>query len=106
MQKIKQQFITNLLPNYCIKILIKNTLKKLTELLIIKKMQKLFTEMEQIIENKIDAKKDVLATKEDIAAIKIEIVNTKTDLLKWIVSLFLSLFVTMGLMIIGLYFKK
>jgi hypothetical protein len=36
-----------------------------------------------------------LASKEDLA-------NTKTDMIKWFVSLFLAL----ALMIIGLYFKK
>jgi hypothetical protein len=51
-------------------------------------------------------KEDIATTKEDIASLraelKIDIANSKTDMLKW----FFAFFITLALMIIGLYFKK
>jgi hypothetical protein len=44
----------------------------------------------------------VVATKEDIAILRTEIAASKTDTIKWLV----TLFITLALMIIGLYFKK
>ena len=44
----------------------------------------------------------VLATKEDIGNLRVEIKETKTEMLKW----FVGLFITLAIMIIGLYVKK
>lgn len=46
------------------------------------------------VKNDIDTKVENLATKKDL-------VDTKLDMLKW----FVGLFITLALMIIGLYFK-
>ena len=46
-------------------------------------------------EDKYQQKKDVIATKEDLA-------NVKADMIKW----FFAFFMALALMIIGLYFKK
>ena len=46
-------------------------------------------------EEKYQQKKDVLATKEDLA-------NVKADMIKW----FFAFFMALALMILGLYFKK
>ena len=60
------------------------------------------TEIEQIIEAKINEKKDILATKEDIKNLKVKIAETKVDLIKWVFAFFAAL----SLMIVGLYLKK
>jgi hypothetical protein len=57
--------------------------------------------IEAKIEKTIVDKVDHLATKEDIANIKVDIADAKTDILKWTV----GLFITLALMVIGLYFK-
>lgn len=46
-------------------------------------------------------KEDIADLKEDIANLKVDMENDKTDLLKWTV----GLFITLALMVIGLYFK-
>lgn len=51
---------------------------------------------------KIDEKKDVFLTKDDKVDILEKINQSKTDMLKWMFSIFLAL----ALMIIGLYLKK
>ena len=52
------------------------------------------TEIENIIESRFKLESDRLATKEDLA-------NTKNDIVKWV----FGVFVALALMIIGLYFK-
>jgi hypothetical protein len=46
-----------------------------------------------------EQKKDILATKEDIGFLRKEIAESKTDMIKW----FLAFFITISLMIVGLY---
>jgi uncharacterized Zn finger protein len=38
-------------------------------------------EIEQIVENKVEAKKDVLSTKEDLLNVKTDLLNVKQDLI-------------------------
>ena len=59
-------------------------------------------EIEVVVDNKFDNQKEILATKNDIADVKIEIAQSKNDMIKW----FVAFFVTQALMIIGLYLKK
>lgn len=59
-------------------------------------------EIEVVVDNKFDARKDILSTKEDIIAIRKEISDTKVDLIKWV----FAFFATLAIMIIGLYLKK
>lgn len=42
------------------------------------------------------------ATKEDLALLKQDLANTKVDLIKWV----FAMWVTLALMIVGLYLKK
>jgi hypothetical protein len=49
-----------------------------------------------------EANLKILATKEDIADLKVEIKESKVDILKWVFGVFFALM----LAIIGLYFKK
>jgi hypothetical protein len=49
------------------------------------------TEIEQIIETKILEKKDLLATKEDISQIRIDIEKRFNQLIIWIVGTFIAL---------------
>lgn len=51
--------------------------------------------IEDTIDNKIEGKKDVLLTKDD-----------KVDLIRWMVGLWLTTFVSLAVMIIGLYIRK
>ena len=57
--------------------------------------------LETRVEKKFEESKDTIATKEDIARLEIKIADTKTDMIKW----FVALFVALMLMIVGLYFK-
>ena len=59
-------------------------------------------EIENVVDNKINLQKDVLATKTDISDLRKEISDSKVDTIKWMV----GLFITLALMIIGLYLKK
>lgn len=59
-------------------------------------------EIEVLVDNKFENKKDVLATKEDVANIRLEIKESKLETIKWV----FAFFVTLALMIVGLYFKK
>lgn len=52
-------------------------------------------EIEVVVDNKFDTQKDTLATKQDIA-------ESKVDIIKWV----FAFFVTLALMIVGLYIKK
>ncbi|MGB0884402.1 MAG: hypothetical protein ACPGTG_06745 [Flavobacteriales bacterium] len=54
----------------------------------------------QFVSTKEEAK-EILATKQDIADLRIEIKDTKVDMIKW----YVALFVMLALMIVGLYFK-
>ena len=58
--------------------------------------------LEKKVDQKFDDAKQTLATKEDIANLKAEIANSKTDMVKW----FIALFIPLALMVVGLYFKK
>ena len=52
-------------------------------------------EIETVVDNKFENKKEVLATKLDLAEVKV-------DIIKWV----FAFFVTLALMIAGLYLKK
>jgi hypothetical protein len=41
------------------------------------------SEIEAVVDNKLDQKKDVLATKEDIGNVRREIAEAKADTIKW-----------------------
>ena len=58
--------------------------------------------IENVVDNKFNLQKDVLATKTDISNVRKEISGSKVDTIKWIG----KLFITLALMIIGLYLKK
>ncbi len=63
-------------------------------------------EIEVVVDNKFDNKKDVLSTKEDLAIVKGElqkgISDSKVEIIKWV----FAFFATLALMIVGLYIKK
>lgn len=52
-------------------------------------------EIEVVVDNKFDSTKDILATKQDLA-------ESKVDIIKWMVAMWL----TLALMLVGLYLKK
>lgn len=54
--------------------------------------------IENTVENKFDEKKEVLLTKDD----KVELIKEIRDSIKWMV----GIFITLALMIIGLYIRK
>ncbi|MGI8581134.1 MAG: hypothetical protein ACR2KX_03015 [Chitinophagaceae bacterium] len=41
------------------------------------------SEIEMVVDNKLDARRDILATKEDIYQLKIEMKEQKSELIKW-----------------------
>jgi uncharacterized coiled-coil DUF342 family protein len=47
------------------------------------KAKEFVSRIEQIVDNKFEAKKDILATKNDIAETKKEIADTKAEIIKW-----------------------
>ena len=53
------------------------------------------------VEQKFESQKQMLATKEDVKNLEIKLAETKSDLLKWVFAMFVSL----ALMIVGLYIK-
>jgi hypothetical protein len=53
------------------------------------------------VEQKFESQKQMLATKEDVKNLEIKLAEIKSDLLKWVFAMFVSL----ALMIIGLYIK-
>jgi hypothetical protein len=53
------------------------------------------------VEQKFESQKQMLATKEDVKNLETKLAETKSDLLKWVFAMFVSL----ALMIIGLYIK-
>ena len=57
--------------------------------------------IEAKVEKEVSDKVSHLASKEDIINLQVEIAHAKVDMLKWTV----GLFVTLALMIVGLYFK-
>ena len=58
--------------------------------------------VESEVERRLEARSSILATKDDIAAVRKEISESKIDTIKWMV----GLFITLALMIIGLYIKS
>ena len=62
----------------------------------------LVSENENIINARFQSEKDHLATKEDIVNLIIDFVNVKVEIIRWV----FAFFITLALMIIGLYFKK
>ena len=53
------------------------------------------TSIEQVIYNKFQSEKDRLATKENIAHLETKIIQSKSDILKWLIVLFLPFYVGM-----------
>jgi hypothetical protein len=51
--------------------------------------KQLLTSIEQVIDNKFQSEKDRLATKENIAHLETKIIQSKSDILKWLIVLFL-----------------
>ena len=58
--------------------------------------------LEEKIERKYEEKKDILLTKEDKIDLLSKIESAKTDMLKW----FFAFFITLILMVLGLYLKN
>jgi hypothetical protein len=63
--------------------------------------QEFVSKLEQTIDNKFTEKEKILATKEDISRLELKIAEVKTEMIKW----YVALFITLAIMIIGLYFK-
>ncbi len=59
-------------------------------------------EIEVVVDNKFEIKKDTLATKEDINLLRLEMKESKVDTIKWV----FAFFVALALMIFGLYLRK
>lgn len=57
--------------------------------------EQLVTSIEQVIDNKFQSEKDRLATKENIAHLETKIIQSKSDILKWLIVLFLPFYVGM-----------
>lgn len=57
--------------------------------------KQLVTSIEQVIDNKFQSEKDRLATKENIAHLETKIIQSKSDILKWLIVLFLPFYVGM-----------
>ena len=53
----------------------------------------LVQEIEQVIDDRFQSEKSILATKSDISEIRIEIKDTKAELLKWMIILFAPFYV-------------
>ena len=66
-----------------------------------KEAQAVTSYIDTTVADKFIAEKQYLATKEDIAIVRKEIVDAKNDTLKWT----FGFFITLVLMILGLYFK-
>jgi hypothetical protein len=52
-------------------------------------------EIEFVVDNKFETQKDLLATKQDIHLLDTKISETKSDILKWLIVLFLPFYVGM-----------
>ena len=65
------------------------------------KAQEFVSKLEQTIDDKFTEKEKVLATKDDISRLELKIAEVKTEMIKW----YVASFITLALMIIGLYFK-
>ncbi len=59
-------------------------------------------EIEVILDKKLDAKKDTSSTKVDITRLEVKIAQPKINMIKWVFAFFVSL----ALLILGLYIKK
>ncbi len=65
------------------------------------KAKEFVSKIEQAIDEKFIEKEKGIASKDDINRIEVKIAEVKTDMIKW----YVALFVTLALMIIGLYIK-
>lgn len=65
------------------------------------KAQEFVSKLEQTIDNRFTEKEKILATKKDISRLELKIAEVKTEMIKW----YVALFITLAIMIIGLYFK-
>ena len=63
--------------------------------------ENLTTFIEDKIKDELENKSQILATKEDLVKVELKISETKVDLIKWI----FAFWITLALMIIGLYLK-
>ena len=62
--------------------------------------KQLVTSIEQVIDNKFQSEKDRLATKENIAHLETKIIQSKSDILKWLIVLFFPFYVGMVVFLI------
>lgn len=66
-----------------------------------KEAEELVSFVRSTVDEKLDEQIPHLATKEDLAVVRKEIEQSKVDMIKW----FVAFFITIILLIIGLYFK-
>ncbi len=60
------------------------------------------SEIELVVDGKLESKKDIFLTKDDKIDLMEKMNKDKIDLIKWMV----GIFITLALMIVGLYLKK
>jgi hypothetical protein len=60
------------------------------------------SEIEIVVDEKLESKKDIFLTKDDKIDLMEKMSKDKIDLIKWMV----GIFITLALMIVGLYLKK
>lgn len=61
--------------------------------------------IEAKVEKKLDEKKDILATKQDIAMVKIDIEKSRADIIKWMFLFWIGQLASL-IAILQLFFKK
>ena len=64
--------------------------------------ENLTTFIEEKIKEEVENKSQRLATRDDLARVELKITDSKVELMRWM----FALWVTLALMIIGLYLKK
>jgi len=64
--------------------------------------ENLATFIDQKIKDEVENKSQILASKDDLARIELKIADSKVELMRWM----FALWVTLALMIIGLYLKN
>ncbi len=66
-----------------------------------KKAEQFVSLLQETVANKVAEQKQVLASEKDIADLRLDIRQSKTDIIKWLA----GLFITLALLIGGLYLK-
>ena len=57
---------------------------------IVKEIERIETSKDDKVEKEFERKKDILSTKEDIAKLELKMSETKVDIIKWIVVLWIA----------------